>query len=419
MTAQQPVQDLRAGALDKTRVVDLSRFIAGPLCSQILGDMGADVIKVERPSGEDARDYSPRYRGHSIYSMIYNRNKRAITLDTRHPSALAILERLVTWADVIVENYRPGTLEKMGIGWERIHELNPRVVLTSISGFGQSGPNKDRALLDAIAQANSGLMSLTGAPDGPPMMAGTFIADYTSAFHAVMGTLLALLARDRTGEGQHVDIACVDAMFACLTTHPSSYAMLGLIPKRTGNRDQITVPADVFTAADGHVYLHGGTDPLFRRLTAAIGQPELAQDPRFLTIDDRLENSDEVTDIVADWTKTRTCGEIVDTMRNAGIPAAKVESVPDMVESDQVREREMMVDVEHPDLGPLKLPGIPIKLSATPGTIRLPPPLIGADDDTVYEEVLGINEDALEQLRAAGVVAPKPLAHLDTSRDGQ
>lgn len=393
-------------ALDGIRVLDLSRFIAGPLCAQMLGDMGAEVVKVERPSGEDARQYSPRVAGQSIYTMIYNRNKSAITLDTRHPRALGLLERLVAQSDVIVENYRPGTLERMGLGWERIHELNERAILTSISGFGQTGPNVDRALFDAIAQASSGLMSLTGGPDDPPLMAGTFIADYMSAFHGVMGTLFALLARERIGVGQHVDIACVDAVFSTLCTHPSAYAMLGITPRRTGNRDQISVPANLYAASDGHVYLHGGTNPLFVRLTAAMGRPELASDPRYATVEARLQRTDEVDELVRRWTQERTCEEIVQALSDAGVPVTKVNSVPEVVDSEQVAARDMMLDVEHPELGTLKLPGIAIKLGATPGTVRKPPPLVGEDDATVYRDLLGIDDSELEALRAEGVIGP-------------
>jgi crotonobetainyl-CoA:carnitine CoA-transferase CaiB-like acyl-CoA transferase len=394
-------------ALEGVRVLDLSRFIAGPLCCQMLGDMGAEVIKVERPSGEDSRQYSPRVADQSIYSLIYNRNKHGITLDTRHPRARPILEKLIVESDVIVENYRPGTMEKMGFGWERIREINDRAILTSISGFGQTGPNVHRALFDAIAQANSGLMSLTGGPDDPPLMTGTFIADYTSAFHGVMGTLFALLARERTGKGQHVDIACVDAVFSSLCTHPSAYAMLGVAPRRTGNRDQITVPANLYPAQDGYVYLHGGTNPLFKRLAEAMGQPELASDGRFAYVKDRLERTDEVDGIVRDWTSSRTCAEIVEALTVAGVPVSKVASVDEVVDSEQVRAREMMLDVEHPELGLLKLPGIAIKLGATPGTVRKAPPLPGEDDVAVYRNLLGFTDEEFEQLRAEGVIAPE------------
>lgn len=392
------------GALDGIRVIDLSRFIAGPLCCQILGDMGAEVIKVERPGGEDARRHIPFYNGHSVYTMIYNRNKHGVTLDTRHPEAIEILERLIADADIVVENYRPGTMEAMGLGYQRLKELNPRVILTSISGFGQTGPNRDRALFDAIAQAESGLMSRTGGADDPPMLTGTFIADYTAGFHGVMGTLLALQARARTGEGQHVDVACFDAMFSTLSTHLSAAAMFGTEAPRTGSRDQITVPANVYPTADGYVYLHAGTNPMFPRLCTAMGRPELAGEQRFIDQTARLANVEELDEIVGAWTSRLTSDELAAELTTAGVPYGKVAGIRDAVASPQVKAREMMIDIEHPTVGTVTVPGITIKLSATPGTVRKPPPTVGEDTDAVFSRLLGFDEAKLARLRADGVV---------------
>ncbi|AOS63392.1 CaiB/BaiF CoA transferase family protein [Actinoalloteichus hymeniacidonis] len=399
-----PTTPTTDGPLAGLRVLDLSRFIAGPLCCQILGDMGAEVIKVERPGGEDGRRHVPFHQGHSVYPMIFNRNKHGITLDTRHPRALPILERFVAEVDVVVENYRPGTMAAMGLGYDRLKEINPRVVLTSISGFGQTGPNTQRALFDAIAQAASGLMSLTGKPEDEPTMTGTFVADYISAFHGVMGILLALSARERTGLGQHVDISCVDALFACLGTHPSAYAMLGETRQRSGSRDQITVPANVYPAADGHVYIHAGTNPLFPRLCTAMGRPNLAEDPRFLDQTARLANVEELDELVRTWTEALTCEQIDAHLTEVGVPFSKVVTVAEAVESDQVAAREMLLDVEHPALGTLTLPGIPIKLSDTPGKVRKPPPLAGEDNDAVYRRVLGVDAAEVARMRADGVI---------------
>ncbi|GAB3570789.1 CoA transferase [Amycolatopsis endophytica] len=393
-----------SGPLDGVRVLDLSRFIAGPLCCQILGDMGAEVIKVERPGGEDARKFLPFHNGHSIYTMVYNRNKHGITLDTRNPEALTVLEKLVAESDVVVENYRPGTMAAMGLPYERMAGINPRVVLTSISGFGQTGPNTQRALFDAIAQAASGLMSVTGEPEGAPVMAGTFVADYISAFHGVMGTLLALQGRERTGRGQHVDISCVDALFACMGTHPSAYAMLGKVPERTGSCDQITVPANVYPAADGHVYLHAGTNPMFPRLARAMEQPELALDERFSDSTRRLANVREIDAIVGAWTAKLTRAELAERLTAAGVPFSEVATVPEVVDSPQVKAREMMLDVTHPEVGTVSLPGIPIKLSDTPGEVRKPPPVAGEDNDEVYRRVLGLSTADIERMRAGGVI---------------
>jgi crotonobetainyl-CoA:carnitine CoA-transferase CaiB-like acyl-CoA transferase len=392
------------GPLAGIRVLDLSRFIAGPLCGQILGDMGADVVKVERPSGEDGRRHRPFHHGHSLYTMAYNRNKRAITLDTRHPEAAGLLGALIERSDVVIENFRPGTMAAMGWPYEKIHERNPRAVLTSLSGFGQTGPERDRALFDAIAQAASGLMSLTGRAGDEPTMTGTFIADYVSGFHGVIGTLLALQARHRTGRGQHVDVAAMDALLSCLSTQVVNHATAGLDTERSGNRDQITVPANAYPAADGHLYLHGGTDALFPKLCKAMGRPELADDARFADQRARWAHVDAIDAIVRGWTLSHRCAELGEALREAGVPYSKVNTVAEALDSPQVAAREMLVEVEHAEAGTVRLPGIPIKLSDTPGSIRLAPPPVGADNDTVYGELLGLSAGRIAALRADGAI---------------
>ncbi|MEV5440548.1 CoA transferase [Streptomyces sp. NPDC052682] len=392
------------GALSGVRVLDLSRFIAGPLCCQILGDMGAEVVKIERPSGEDARKHAPFHRQQSVYTMVYNRNKYGATLDTRRPEALALLEDLVRRSDIVVENYRPGTMEAMGLPYRRLAELRADVILVSISGFGQTGPLARRALFDAIAQATSGLMSLTGPPDGDPTLTGTYIADYIAGFHGAMGALLALLHRERTGQGQHVDVASLDALFASLGTRPSAYAMLGEHPRRNGSRDLLTGPANLFPATDGYVYIHAGTDPLFPRLCRAIGRQDLADSERYSSVPGRMAHIEELEEAVAAWTKSRTCEEIAQTLGAAGIPFGKVSDIPEVVESEQIRAREMMLDVEHPALGTLRLPGIPIKMTASPGSVRKAPPLVGEDNEHVYGRLLGRSPQEIARLKSLGVI---------------
>lgn len=390
--------------LDGVRVLDLSRFIAGPLCAQILGDMGADVIKVERPGGEDARDQGPRFRGESLYTMAYNRNKRGITLDTRHPAAAGILELLVGLSDVLVENYRPGTLEEMGLSAGRIRELNPRLVVTSLSGFGQTGPLARRGLFDPIAQATSGLMSLTGAPGGPPTLVGTYVADHVAALYGAIGTLLALRARERTGEGQLVDVASLDALFSCLGTRPAAAAMLGEEPERTGSRDPFSAPANLFRALDGHLYIHAGTDALYPRLCGAMDRADLAADPPFTTVAGRLAVVDELEAAVSAWTEGRTLGELSEMLTAWGVPFGAVATMKDVLASPQLRDRAMVVDVEHPTLGRLVVAGLPVKLGATPGSIRKAPPMVGEDNDEVYGGLLGFTADQIAELRASGAL---------------
>jgi crotonobetainyl-CoA:carnitine CoA-transferase CaiB-like acyl-CoA transferase len=393
-----------AAALAGVRVLDLSRFIAGPICAQILGDMGADVVKVERPGGEDARFQGPFLDGESLYPMAYNRNKAGITLDTRHPDAGPLLERLIAWADVLVENYRPGTLDAMGIGWNRLHEAYPRLILTSLSGFGQTGPLADRALFDPIAQAASGLMSLTGQPDGPPALSGTYIADHVAGLYGAIGTLVSLIARGQTGTGQRVDVASLDALVSCMGTRPIASLLLGEAPRRAGARDPYSAPANVFPASDGYVYIHGGTHSLFPRLCAAIGRPQLAADARFGSIAARLASVEALEREVAAWTVSRTRADIEEALSAAGVPCSAVATMDEVVASDQLRAREMFVEVEHAAFGILALTGIPVKLGMTPGTIRAAPPMAGADNDRVYGALLGLTPEQIAALRASGAI---------------
>jgi crotonobetainyl-CoA:carnitine CoA-transferase CaiB-like acyl-CoA transferase len=391
-----------ARPLDDVRVIDLSRFIAGPFCAQLLADMGADVVKVERPGGEDARQHKPFLDGESLYVMAFSRNKRAMTLDTRHAEAREVLERLIRDSDVLVENYRPGTLAAMGLTPERLRELNPRLIVTSISGFGQDGPLAERALFDAIAQAMSGLMSLTG--DGEtPTTAGTYVADYVAGLYGALGTVMALRHRDRTGAGQVVDVASLDGLFSCLATQVMATANIGEVPARTGARDALNAPANVFKAQDGHLYLHGGTNPLFPRLCRAMGQPELAQDARFAGVNERMANQAEIERIVGEWVGSGTVEQAGARLTAEGIPWGPVASVPDVVASPQIAAREMLVSIAHPTLGELRVPGVPIKLSASPGGVRTAPPLVGQDTEEVLAQ-LGYDAARIAALQGSGAV---------------
>ncbi|WP_167133101.1 CaiB/BaiF CoA transferase family protein [Paramicrobacterium chengjingii] len=392
------------GPLSGVRVLDLSRFIAGPLCAQMLGDFGAEVVKIERPGGEDSRHHGPYYRDESVYMMLYHRNKYDATLDTRHPRALAILERLVRWADVVVENFRPGTMENMGLGWERLQELNSSVILVSISGFGQTGPDSSRALFDAISQAQSGLMYATGDADGAPTLTGTYIADYTTGYVAAIGALGAIVHRERTGEGQLVDIASLDSMFATLGIRLITQLMLGEEIPRSGSRDPLTAPVNVYEALDGPIYIQGGTRTLFRSLFETIGQPELAHDSRYQVAEHRMADQKKLEGKVAGWARERTRDEIAQALRAVGVPYAPVSSIEEVAESEQIAAREMVQEVEHPTLGTLRLPGSPIKMSATPSTIRKAPPLAGEDNEFVFGTVLGMTPDEIAVLRDEGAI---------------
>jgi crotonobetainyl-CoA:carnitine CoA-transferase CaiB-like acyl-CoA transferase len=392
------------GPLDGVKVLDLSRFIAGPTCAQVLADFGAEVVKIERPEGEDARHHEPYYRGESVYTMLYNRNKYGATLDTRHPQALAILEDLVRWADVVVENYRPGTIEKIGIGYERMVELKSDIILVSISGFGQTGPLSKRALFDAIAQASSGVMSITGETDGKPTLTGTYIADYVTGYQAAIGAFAALLHKQRTGEGQRVDVASLDSMFATLGTRLIAHLMLGMDMPRSGSRDLLTAPVNVYAARDGDIYIQAGTNGLFPKLCRGIGREDLLEVSEYRTVPGRMANQAVLEQAVADWAATRSCDEIAEVLEDAGIPFSKVETVSDVAASPQIAAREMIVESEHPGLGTLRLPGNPVKMDKSPPTIRKAPPQVGEDNEYVYRTILGLSDVELKALGESGAI---------------
>jgi len=393
-----------AGPLDGVKVLDLSRFIAGPTCAQVLADFGAEVVKIERPSGEDSRHHEPYYQGESLYTMLYNRNKYGATLDTRHPRALEILNRLIAWADVVIENYRPGTIDDMGIGYERMKEINPSVVLVSISGFGQTGPDSKRALFDAIAQASSGLMSITGEANGDPMLTGTYIADYMTGYQAAIGAFAAIVHRMKTGEGQQVDVASLDSMFATLGTRLIAHLMLGVNMPRSGSRDLLTAPVNVYNCADGPIYIQAGTNSLFPKFCRAIGREELLEVEEYRTVPGRMANKENLEAVVADWAKPLRAQEISGILDAAGVPNAKVASIPEVAASDQIAAREMVVEIKHPTLGPLRIPGTPIKMEKTPPTIRKAPPLVGEDNAFVYGDILGFSRAEISALRDEGAI---------------
>jgi len=392
------------GPLDGVKVLDLSRFIAGPLCAQILGDFGAEVVKVERPSGEDSRHHGPYWQGESIYMFLYHRNKQAATLDTRHPRAGEILEGLVRWADVVVENFRPGTLEKMGLGYERMKEINASVILVSISGFGQTGPDSSRALFDAISQASSGLMSMTGEPDGKPTLSGTYIADYTTGYQGAIGAMAALTHRERTGEGQLVDIASYDTMFSALGTRLIAELMLGLEMPRSGSRDLLTAPVNVYEAADGPIYVQAGTASLFPKLCAVMGRDDLAADPRYATVEGRMADQASLESAIQAWAGALSREEIARRLDEVGVPYANVASVREVAASPQLAARGMIAEAEHPSLGTIRMPNNPIHMEKSPPTVRKAPPQVGEDNDHVYGTILGLSAEQIRQLRAESVI---------------
>lgn len=392
--------------LDGIRVLDLSRFIAGPHCAMILGDMGADVIKVEKAGfGDDSRHLPPFQGGESFYALALNRNKRSITLNFRSPEGQDILRRLVSDADVLIENFRPGTMEAMGCGWEELRKINPGLVMVRLSGFGQDGPYAGRPGFDGIAQAMSGLMGLTGDPEGPPTLAGTFYIDYMTAMYGVTATLGALLARARNGQGQMIDVALLDSAVSMLTTAISSQLNGNETLGRIGNRDRYSAPANVFATRSGdYVLLLSGTNALFRRLAGVMGREDMLTDPRFVTVRNRVANVEELEAEIAEWFAARDTGIILDALQEAGVPHTKVATLDEVVRNPQLRERDQIIEFDHPTAGRVAVPGLTMKLSGTPLSLRRVPPSLGEHTDEVLEEILGLGPDRIAALRTGGVI---------------
>jgi len=382
MSAKPPLAGLR--------VLDLSRFIAGPFCAMQLGDMGADVVKIEkRGSGDDTRLNHPQIAGESTYFLSFNRNKRSVELDFRNPADQETLRRLAATADILIENFRPGTLEKMGCGWEPLSAINPRLILVRISGFGQDGPFANRPCFDVIAQAMGGIMNLTGQPDGPPTMAGTFMIDYSTALYATIGTLCALEARRQTGKGQVVEASLLETSASLLMSAIPDFAQLGQSMSRMGSRDRYTAPVNSFRCSDQEwVYLSAGTDPLFRRFVTAADLPHLLGDPRFATAGARLANQDEIEAIVQQWVGLHPSSAVVQAMETAGVPCAKIAGIGEVTENPQLRHRGQIVDLDHPTIGTYTTHGVTARLHDTPGRITRPAPLLGEHTDEVIKEWL-------------------------------
>lgn len=384
------------------RVLDLSRFIAGPYCAMMLGDMGAEVVKIEPPGeGEFARQALPAVEGQSLYTFIVNRNKKSLALDLRHPEGLATLRALIAEADVLVENFRPGTMEKMGLGWEAVHALNPRLVMARISGFGQDGPLANKQCFDGVAQAMSGLMDMTGQPEGPPTMIGSFICDYTTGMYAALGILAALNARHATGRGQLVDVSLLESALSMLMTAIPQQLLLGTTMTRVGSRDRFVAPSNTFATGDGrHVLLVGGDDNMFPRVLRAMGRPGLIDDPRFATMASRLAHRDAVEGLVADWMAGLEADEIVRRLEAQGVPCAKIARIDEVVHNPQLAHRDAIVRLP---FGGTEVPmqGVTIHLSDTPLAVRSALPQVGAHNDEVLRQWLGWTPAQVDALRQA------------------
>jgi crotonobetainyl-CoA:carnitine CoA-transferase CaiB-like acyl-CoA transferase len=393
------------GPLAGVLVADFTRVLSGPYCTMLLADMGARVIKIEQPGkGDDTRAWGPPFiRSESAYFLSINRNKESITLDLKRPGARDVLDRLLAKADVLVENFRPGTMDRMGLGYQRVSAAHPRLVYCAISGFGQTGPRRDLPGYDAVVQAEGGLMSITGDADGPPYRLGVAISDIVAGIFASHGIVLALLARERTGRGQLVDIAMLDATAALLTYQAGIFFATGNSPGRLGNRHPTIAPYETFTASDGDFVIAVGNDEQWRRFCGAIGLDDLGRDARFATNSDRVTRYDELRPLLAARLLERPRAAWLEALTAAGVPCGSVRSVGEVLADPQLAARDMIAHLDHAAAGAIRALGVPIKLSNTPGGVRTPPPRLGEHTDAVLRD-LGFPEEEIGRLRAAGTV---------------
>jgi len=395
---------LGPGPLAGLTIVDLTRVLSGPYCTMLLADMGARVIKVEHPvHGDDTRAWGPPFVGkETAYFLSINRNKESLTLDFKNTEGREILAKLISKSDVVVENFRPGAMARLGLDYSTLAARHPRLVFCSISGFGQDGPRRDQAGYDAVIQAEGGLMSVTGDADGRAFRVGVAVTDMVAGLLAVQGILLALFARERSGRGQHIDISMLDGVISLLSYHASIYLTTGAESRRVGNRHATIAPYDTFAASDGELFLAVGNDEQFQRFCAATGLQHLLADDRFSTNPARVRNEAALKELLEPVMRERTRDGWLREFATAGVPCGAVRSVPEALSDPQVAARRMVEAVEHAVLGPMKVLGTPIKLSDTPASIRTAPPTLGQHTDTVLGE-LGLSAAEIGKLRQRGV----------------
>ncbi|HVY82006.1 MAG TPA: CaiB/BaiF CoA-transferase family protein [Steroidobacteraceae bacterium] len=397
----------RNGPLADLRVIELGTLLAGPFCGQLLGDLGAEVIKVEPPGqGDPLRQWGrEQASGKSLWWPVVARNKKAITLDLRQSEGQELLRQLVAKTDFLLENFRPGTLEKWGCGWEELSRINPRLIMIRVSGYGQTGPYAGRAGFGAVGEAMGGLRYVVGDPSTPPSRMGISIGDSLAATFACLGALSALHYRERTGRGQVVDSAIYEAVLAMMESLITEYDKAGYIRERTGAILPRIAPSNVYSTRDGEmVLIAANQDTVFGRLAQAMGQPELAKDPRYATHIARGEHQAELDALIGKWAGAHTRAEVLGVLEQFGVPSGLIYRAPEMLADAHFTARQAIVSVPHPDFGELKMQNVAPKLSATPGSIRSPSPRLGEHNDEVYRQILGLSAERLEELRARKVV---------------
>jgi len=383
--------------LDSVRIVDFSRVLSGPFCTALLSDIGAEVVKVESPRGDDYRHIAPRIGDESAYFLSVNRNKKSVVIDLKTESGLRQARELVSRSDVLVENFRPGVAERLGLGYQALSATNPRLIYASISGFGQDGPLAKRPAYDMIIQAMSGIMEVTGAQDGPPTVAGEPIADLAAGLYAAWAISTALYHRERTGLGQCIDVAMFDALFSFNVSSLVQYLYTDKVPRRVGNRHPVSAPFGVFTCRDGHATIAVLNDEVFARLMTATGQPELAGDIRFSNDIARSENEPQLREIIEAWSSRRSVDEVVSALVESGVPAGPIWNIEQAIESGQVAARGLLVETEHPTLGRVRVARQPVQFSALAERQTRPPPGLGEHNELFLQPGLSDREELTDE----------------------
>jgi formyl-CoA transferase len=394
------------GPLSGVRVLDLTRVVAGPYCSMFLGDLGAEVVKVEQPgAGDDTRGWGPPFAGgESAYYLCINRNKQSLTLDLKSARAVELLRDLVKAADVIIENFRPGTMERLGLGEKELRELNPRLIYASLTGFGADGPMSDWPGYDLIVQAWGGLMSITGTPEGEPVKVGVAIIDLVAGLMLGKAVAAALFAREKIGVGQRIDTSLLEAEVASLINVGSNYLVGGKVPTRWGNAHPNIVPYQNFQTADGYLVIGVASEVIWKRFCEAVCDRELINDPRFADNSKRVENRSELIAILSQTFLQRRNDAWFKLLTDAEVPCAPVQTIDQVFQAPQVLQRDMLIEVEHPTAGKVRMAGIPVKFSVTPASVRMPPPLLGEHNDAILRTWLGMSAASIDELKKAKVI---------------
>jgi formyl-CoA transferase len=400
------MSDLKHGPLAGVRVLDLTRVLAGPYCTMFLGDLGAEVVKVEQPGvGDDTRGWGPPFiGGESAYFLCINRNKKSITVDLKTDEGVELVRRLAGSADVLIENFRPGTMERFGLGEASLRSFNPKLIYASLSGFGADGPMSEVPGYDLIVQAWGGLMSITGAPDGEPTKVGVAIMDLVAGLMLGKAIVAALFAREKIGVGQKIDTSLLEAEVASLINVGSNYLIAGTTAKRWGNAHPSIVPYQSFKTADGYLVIGVASEGIWQRFCQAISRSELAADPRFAKNSNRVENRAALIAILGQIFIACETDAWLKLLNKAEVPCAPVQTVDQVFSAPQVLQREMVVEVDHPKAGTVRMAGIPVKFSTTPATVRLPPPLLGQHTEEVLASWLGVNDQEIADLKTRKII---------------